>query len=206
LRILVPEVPFIHILTNFGDQGLILPFILTVAVGLWLGEARREAFIWLAAAALSLGALLLLKLIFLPCGHVVPGLHLRSPSGHAAAGFAAFGGFAVLEARLRQDIRQKAAILILGFAFAAAIALSRLALDVHTVPEVVLGGLTGLIMPAILIWQVRGQTRSALAQPLLIALLLPVILMVVLGGTVLPIEEQIGSVAQRIAQAFGLCL
>src|SRR5690606_31734864 len=105
------DIPFIHILTNLGDQGLILPFVFTVAIGLWLSGARREAFIWLLAVGMALGSMLALKLIFLPCGHVVPSLNLRSPSGHAAAGFAAYGGFAVLEARLRQEAWQRIAIL-----------------------------------------------------------------------------------------------
>jgi hypothetical protein len=66
--------------------------------------------------------------------------------------------------------------------------------------------LVGLTTPAILFWQVRSQTRSALAQPLLIALLLPVILLVVLRGQVLPLEAKIGFIAQTAARALGLCL
>ncbi|MDO8288462.1 MAG: phosphatase PAP2 family protein [Parvibaculum sp.] len=197
---------FFELLTKFGDQSFILPFALAVAAALWMGEARREARTWLLAIGMTLGVVLLLKLVFVPCGHLLPGWGLRSPSGHAAAGFAAFGGYAVLEAKLNRPAWQKWAILSAGFAFAALIAFSRLIVHAHSAPEVVLGSLVGLIAPAILLWQIKPQTKPAIANPLALAPLLPLALLLLFNGRALPIEQHITAFAVAMTRAWGFCI
>lgn len=195
----------VHILTNFGDQGLILPFVFSVGLMLWFSQARREAIIWVLVTGTALGTMLLLKLTFLPCGHLLPDWNLRSPSGHAASGFIAYGGFAVLEAQLRSARWQKVAILGAGLLFACLIAGSRLALGVHTIPEVLLGGLVGLCVPAFLLWKIRPGFRRTLARPLLLAPLVPLGLLIALRGETLNVEGHIAAIAMRLAAALGLC-
>jgi len=198
-----------HIVTLFsavGAQSLILPFVAAVALALWFGKARREAWIWILATCSVLFTMLILKLFFLPCGHLIPEWHLRSPSGHAASAFAVYGSFAVLEARLRQAPWQKAAILILGFLFATGIAVSRVLIGAHTTEEVLLGSFVGLAAPTVIFWKIKTPTRHTVASPLLLAVVLPVILLVILNGRTLPIEDHILAVALTIAQNLGVCL
>ncbi len=195
----------LYILTNFGDQGLILPFVLSVGAMLLFSHARREALLWILATGTALGTMLLLKLVFLPCGHLLPQWHLRSPSGHAASAFIAYGGFAVLEAQLRSARWQRLAILGAGFLFACLIAASRLALDVHSLPEVLLGSLVGLSAPTFLLWKIRPQFRHTLARPLLLAPLVPLGLLIALGGETLHVEGHIAAIAMRLATALGIC-
>jgi membrane-associated phospholipid phosphatase len=152
-----------------------------------------------------LAATLVLKLCFLPCGHLIPEWQLHSPSGHAAASFAAYGGFAVLESRLRTLRWQRVLILTSGLAFAALIAASRVVLHAHTLPEVLLGSAVGLAVPAILLWRIKSFSRGTIAKPLLLALFLPLILLIVFHGKTLPVEGLIASVAQSLARTLGIC-
>ncbi|MGV8997192.1 MAG: phosphatase PAP2 family protein [Parvibaculaceae bacterium] len=194
-----------ELLTKFGDQGFVLPFVVTVAAVLWQARARREALVWLVAVGISLGAILLLKLIFLPCGHLWPGWSVRSPSGHSASAFAAFGGFAVLEAKFRQERWQKYLLLGAGFAFAALIAVSRLVIHVHSVPEVVIGSLIGLIAPLVLLFVIMPDAKRNLANPLSLAPLLPLGLLLLFNGKVLPVESHISAFALWMARSLGVC-
>ncbi len=196
---------FLHILTNFGDQGLVLPFVLVIGIMLWLSHARREACIWILATGAALGTMLLLKLAFLPCGHLLTGWHLRSPSGHAASAFVAYGGFAVLEAKLRTRPWQSFAILATGLAIACVIAATRLALNAHTLPEVLLGSLVGLFTPVILLWKIRPHFRDTLTRKLMLAPLVPMVLLIALNGKTLYVEGFIAVIAARLAAALDIC-
>lgn len=196
----------IDLLTTFGAQSLILPFIAAVAATLWLAGARREAWIWTLATCAVLFTMLILKLLFLPCGHLIPEWHLRSPSGHAASAFAVYGSFAVLEARLKQAQWQKIIILALGFIFAAGIAVSRVVIGAHTTQEVLLGTLVGLAAPMIIFWKIRTPTPSAVASPLLLALALPIVLFMIFNGRTLPVENHILAIALAISHKLGVCL
>ena len=202
----MPHTHIVSTLTTFGTQSLILPFIAAVTITLWLGGARREAWIWTLATCAALFAMLVLKLFFLPCGHLIPEWHLHSPSGHAASAFAVYGSFAVLESRLRQIQWQKLAILTAGFLFATGIAISRVLISAHTTQEVLLGAAVGLSAPAIIFWKIKPPTRYTVASPLLLALALPIALLVILNGRTLPIEDHILAIALTITQKLGVCL
>ncbi len=202
----MPYTDIFHLLTGFGALALILPFIAAVTATLWLGGAKQEATVWVIATGAALLAVLILKFIFLPCGHLVPEWQMRSPSGHAASAFAAYGSFAALESKLRQTRWQRIAILALGFSFAAGIAATRWITHAHTIPEILLGTLAGLIAPIIIFWKIKIPTRYAVASPLLLALALPVILLVMLNDPNLPIEGHIEKIALTLAQEMGICL
>ena len=196
---------FFELLTKFGDQGFVLPFLLAVGAVLWHGDARRETLWWFVANGAALGAVLILKLVFVPCGHLLPGWDIRSPSGHAGAAFAAFGGFAVLEAKFRRNNWLKVAIVSAGFGFALLIAFSRLFIHVHSVPEVLLGSLMGLMAPVLLVFIISPDARRNLANPLGLAPLLPLALLFVFDGRTLPVEEHVSSIALWLAQFLGVC-
>jgi membrane-associated phospholipid phosphatase len=140
----------VHFLTDFADEAVVLPATLAVGLLLFAQGWRRGAAAWLGAIGLTLGAVLLLKLL---CGGVLPGAglpspELRSPSGHAAAAAVLYGGLTAL--LLVGPSAGRAAAIALGWA--GLFALTRLALGVHTVPEVLVGGAVGIGGAASLRW------------------------------------------------------
>lgn len=193
----------LHFITGLGDQAVVLPFVLIVAVTLAAAGARREALYWCIAIFAALSTTLAAKLIFLPCGHLFPQLELRSPSGHAAAAIAAYGGFAVLWAKLVTG-RLRLVLVSAAILGGLGIAMSRVLIGVHTVPEVVFGCFIGLIAPGILSLLERRET-VATPKPSLLLLLVPPVLVALLHGTSLPIEQRIEGIALRIAAALGVC-
>lgn len=127
-----------NFLTDFADQAVVLPLIATVAIALGVLGWRRGAVAWLAAVGLSFGAVFLLKLALFACGPALGVPALRSPSGHAAAAAVVAGGLAVI---LGWRWPRVLALASLG---AAAIGATRVALGLHSVPEVIVGGTLGL--------------------------------------------------------------
>ena len=130
-------------LTDFADQAVVLPLVLALGLmlavqGWWFG-----AIVWLSTISATFAAVLALKLIFLGCAQAFgPDFamwHLQSPSGHAAAATMLAGGIVCL-------ITARAPLAIAGgLAIGTIIGITRLALQVHSVAEVALGVVVGLI-------------------------------------------------------------
>jgi membrane-associated phospholipid phosphatase len=133
-------------LTDFADQAVVLPLIAVVALMLGLLGWPRGAVAWLIAVGACFGAVLVLKLVFVSCG---PALHLgmlRSPSGHAAAAAVIAGGIVVA---LGWGPRDVALVAGLG---AVLIGATRVALGWHTIAEVVIGGVLGVLGAVAFAW------------------------------------------------------
>jgi membrane-associated phospholipid phosphatase len=197
--------PLTRFVTEFGDQAVILPFVITVAAVLLALGASREAAIWCLAIFLSLSGALLAKLVFIPCGHLLPVPGIRSPSGHAAAAIAAYGGFAVLWAKFATDTRLRALFVSAAVLGSLAIAASRIVLGAHTAGEVALGGLIGLAAPLLM---ARSGVQGARAAPrphLLLLLLVPLLAALLLHGRTLSVETEIDRFALRLAAWLGIC-
>jgi len=130
-----------QVLTDFADQAVILPLVLASALGISLGGWRRGAVVWLMAIGATLVAVAAAKLAVFVFGPPVRLPLLLSPSGHAASAPLVYGGllFALLPGRAG-----RAAGLVLGLAIGIGIAVTRLALDQHTLPDVVAGGAIGV--------------------------------------------------------------
>lgn len=127
--------------TNFADPAVILPLALVAALMLALSGWQRGALVWLLAIGLSLGTMAVLKMALFACGPLHIGDLVQSPSGHTASAAIVYGGLAGLVAR-----RYGAALVpafLPALVAAAAIGFSRLALDVHTLAEVLIGGTIG---------------------------------------------------------------
>jgi membrane-associated phospholipid phosphatase len=126
-------------LTGFGDLAVLLPLAATIFAWLQLSRAPRAAAWWAIAVFLCVGATAALKIVFWGCA---PVSDLHSPSGHASFSTLVYGATGLIVAaeggrRWPQVATALSAALILG------IALSRLLLGDHTVPEVVLGWVIG---------------------------------------------------------------
>lgn len=194
----------LHFVTRFGDQTVVLPFIVLVAIVLVAAGARREALFWGAAMFLALFGALIAKIIFLPCSHLFPELNLHSPSGHTAAAVAAYGGFAMLWVKFSRDRLLRALIISAAIIGCFGIAVSRVLIEVHTVPEILLGGFIGLVAPALLMRMTPPDNEPVL-RPTLLLLLAPLALVVLLPGVSLPIESTIDRLSTHLMAWLGLC-
>jgi membrane-associated phospholipid phosphatase len=169
------SLPLIQFITGLADQAVILPLVFAVMVLLiGLGEVRAAAW-WAAAMAISLGGTLVAKIVFIPCGHLLPALAVHSPSGHTASAAAAYSGLMMLAAQATRAPGGRYVALGLGALVVCAVALSRVALHAHTLPETLLGAAIGATAPLMLIVPqplfVRGDVarrRWLLALPLLV--------------------------------------
>lgn len=182
-------------LTDFADQAVILPLVLTVAVVLAVQGWRRGALIWLIVVASTSFATLLFKLMFLACSPLFGPMDVHSPSGHVAAATVVSGGLAALL------FRQRASILPVALLAAVVIGVSRLVLGMHSLPEVVVGALIGLAGAAALL-RLAGPPPRLRIAPLI------AVIVVVAGlfhGLHLPAEAAIRHTAFRAAQFIPAC-
>jgi membrane-associated phospholipid phosphatase len=182
-------------ITNFADQAVILPLVLAVTVALAAQGWRRGAVVWLAVVGATFGVVLLLKLICLACAPVDGLTELRSPSGHVAAATVVAGGLAALVTRRRVSI------LPAGVLAAVVIGVSRLVLDMHSLPEVAVGAGVGLAGATALV-RMAGPPPTLKPGKLLA---LVVIVAAMFHGLHLPAEAAIRHAAFRAAHVLEVC-
>lgn len=183
-------------ITDFADQALILPLVLAIAVSLLSQGWRRGALAWLLAVFMTFAAMVGLKLVFLACAASLGIGDLRTPSGHVAAATVVAGGLAALVPRRRA--------IVLAFAAGAAIVIagSRLALGMHSLPEVVLGAVVGL-GGAWALLVLAGSPPPGLNVRRIAVVAAAVA--VVFHGLHLPAEAHIRSTAWRFAHILAVC-
>lgn len=129
-----------RLVTALGDSALLLPLIAWLAICLARIDRRpRDALRWLVAAIACGGVVALSKLLFMGWGIGPPGLDYTGFSGHTALALLVWTSVGALLARGRW----RHAAIVAGCLIGIAVAISRLALEVHSVSEVVLGALTG---------------------------------------------------------------
>ncbi|MGE0225444.1 MAG: phosphatase PAP2 family protein [Acetobacteraceae bacterium] len=182
-------------LTDFADQAVILPLVLAVAAVLALQGWPRGAIAWLLVVGATFATMLFLKLIFLACAPVFGAWHTRSPSGHVAAATVVAGGLAFILTR------RPLIILPVALAVSVLIAASRVALQVHSLPEVVLGSLVGLAGTVAFLY-LAGPPRRVRPTPVLASVAAVV---VVFHGSHLPAEAVILRSALQFADYIPAC-
>jgi len=186
----------VHFLTDFADQAVILPMVLAVSGVLAAQGWRRGAAAWLAALAGTFASMLALKLAFLACSPVFGPADMHSPSGHVAAATVVAGGLAALLLRGRASVLPVAALA------GAVIGVSRVALGMHSVPEVVLGALVGLAGAAVLAW-LAGPPPPGLRIGRLVGVV--GLVAVLFHGVHLPAEAAIRQTALNAARFVAAC-
>ncbi|MCZ2496612.1 phosphatase PAP2 family protein [Xylophilus sp. Kf1] len=151
-------------LTWFGDSNLLLPAAFVVAVALILGKSTRGLTPrWIVAFGMTGFLVLATKIAFIAWGMGSADLDFTGFSGHSAlaACFWPVGAW-LLVARPDGAAWRRGAI-ALGYLISVAIAGSRLALDVHSLSEVVSGFLVGAAGSA---WFLsRASVAFATGQP-----------------------------------------
>ncbi len=185
--------------TDFADQAVILPVAAATAIVLALAGWWRGAIVWSLAVGGTLATMLVLKLASAACGNLLPIPGLHSPSGHTAAAGAVYGGLlGIVAERLSGHARWT---LPCALSVAVVIGLSRLSLGVHTVAEVVAGGVVGVCGALALAWQ-GGLPPPGLRLAPMAAWALAA--MIVFHGLHLPIESALREDAGNI-WPFSLC-
>jgi membrane-associated phospholipid phosphatase len=178
--------------TDFADQAVVLPVVLAIGLTLLLQGWRRGAAVWGAVILGTFAAMLVLKLLFIPCG--VEDFH--TPSGHVASATVVAGGLAAM-LRHRLGIIFPAAMLA-----AFVVGVSRLMLGMHTWPEVVMGALVG-VAGALVLERLAGPPPPSLEARKVVLVAFGVA--VLFHGLHLPAEAEIRSTAWRLAWLFDIC-
>ncbi len=173
-------------LTDFADQAVVLPVAAVVLAILLVMGWRRGALAWIAGVGGVLAVMLLLKLIVFACFWRLPWTGLVSPSGHTASAAVVYGGLlTLLVPRARGGVVLAA---LTGGGLALLVGLTRLALHVHTVSDVVVGAAVG-VTGAVLLRHFAGERPERLSSPRLA--LAVCVAMVLFHGHRLAAEERI---------------
>ncbi len=157
--------PLLQGLTDLADQAVVLPLMAAVGAMLAAGRWLRGAAGWFAGVAATLAAVLALKLAATACG-----LWPQSPSGHTASAAVVVGGLWWVCGRGR------GALVAAGLA-AVLIGATRLALGLHSVADVLVGGLAGVAGAALVRRLAGPRPLAARAAPVLFAAALPLLAM-----------------------------
>ena len=186
-------------ITDCGDSAVTVPLALLVFVFLFAAGQQRLACFWAIAiggAAVVIGTL---KLVFGACGAGIPGNHIVSPSGHTAMSTAVYGALA-LAVGSRLPSSRRYAIYAAAGAAAIGIALSRVVLHEHNVPEIIVGWIVGA--GAVALFAAALGRQAAPPLPLGWMVLCGVILVALLHGTRWHVEPAV----RRLAWFFHLAL
>lgn len=132
----------------------------------------------------------ILKLGFLACSQG----SLRTPSGHVAAATMVAGGLAMLLLRWRHRA------LLLALLAAIVVGTSRIVLGAHSLPEVTVGAMVGLLGAGTLLWT-AGPVPDGLKIGRIA--IVAIIIISMTHGLRLPAEAHIRSLAQQAKIVLG---
>jgi len=182
----------IRTITDFGDLAILLPLVAVVTAWLIALRQPRTVLWWLGAVAICMSTTAVLKIYFYACP---PLTDLHSPSGHTSLSTLVYGALTLAVAMIVSGWK-RAAVLMAGAAFIAAIGVSRILVLAHSVPEVVLGSLIGI--GALALFAYRFWPRRPSEPRVQAMLITSMALMVMLNGQELR--------AEGLFQAVGLYL
>jgi membrane-associated phospholipid phosphatase len=170
-------------LTEFGDAAVLLPLAAMIFLWLLLSGTTRAAVSWIFSVLVCVAATAASKIFFWGCP---PMSDLHSPSGHTGLSVLVYGTTALITAVEGGAWRPRIAV-VGGVARILAIAVSRLLLDNHTVPEVIVGWVIGGVSVAFFghrYWRLRP--KNVQLTPLLLGMTM---LALALHGTELRAEQ-----------------
>lgn len=164
----------IQAITDCGDLAILLPVAGVLTVWAALIRSRTIFIWWLVALALCVGGTGLLKIYFFACP---PLSDLHSPSGHTSFSTLIYGTLTLAVASSFEGWRRWMAALA-GALFILAIAVSRIIVHAHSIPEVILGSILGVMALSLLIVAYRRDmpAKTYLAPLITISAMLVVLL------------------------------
>jgi membrane-associated phospholipid phosphatase len=176
---------------------LLLPASLLLFLHLlWRDDAKR-AFAFALATGACLTITVALKLAFLIWHVDVFGFRVHSPSGHTSFGATFYGCCAVLASSGISPWRQKIVRLSVG-ALILAVALSRVAVDAHSLSEVAIGLVIGIACVALF---VSLPKRPEVSAGLLQIAVCVAVMAIALDGRHLTLEPLLQRLAHRLIAA-----
>ncbi|MDM0017397.1 phosphatase PAP2 family protein [Variovorax saccharolyticus] len=189
---------FLHAITWLGDSGFLLPAALWITV--WLGirsPTRPLALLWILLFGFGGGLIATSKIAFLGWGIGSARLDFTGFSGHTAIA-ASVWPVACWLAVSRWEHPVRVAAAVFGWLLAAFIGLTRLALDAHSVSEVVAGYALGVAVSGIFLWWQHRLPHPRISWTLvLLSLATPVLFLK--PGTPAPTQGLLERIAVRLA-------
>ena len=189
---------FWQALTWLGDSGLLLPA--AASVTLWLALSRHTwptAALWVLLFGLGSTLILVSKLAFMGWGIGSARFNFTGFSGHTAIS-ASVWPIALWLIAARQSHRVRVLAVCAGWALAAAIGASRLAVFAHSGSEVLAGYGLGVAVSASFLLLQRGRPHSRI-PPVLVVLSLLAPLVLLSPGTPAPTQSALELLAMRLA-------
>lgn len=174
-------------ITDLADTGVVLPLSALLVGLLWYLESAHSAWLFGRALLACLITMAVLKVIFISCGHAM-GSSINSPSGHTSLGMFFYGTVAILFWVKRPGIQGILASSALAL-LVCAIAVSRLLLNAHNLPEVIVGACVGALALTLFAIPYLRQKHPSLKLKKLGLILVPVFILTY--GTVLPAEQML---------------
>jgi membrane-associated phospholipid phosphatase len=180
--------------TDCGDLAVLLPLAAVLTAWVLLVAKPRILKAWLAALALCIGGTAILKIYFFACP---PLSDLHSPSGHTSLSILVYGTLTLAITASLKDWRRWL-IFVGGTMFIIGIGVSRIIVQAHSIPEVLLGSVLGIGALAVIVVTYLGDVPARTYIGPLITV--SVMLVILLNGHELRAEELL----HRIANYFNL--
>lgn len=194
-----------ELITDIGDSAVLTGITLAGIVYLWLCHCKKGASALALALLCAAIIIAVAKLVFLGCtGYLYYTYEIYSPSGHTALSMAVLGTYALLVSTRLTGFYRFIPSLIAVFLIAG-IAITRLLLKLHNVPEVI----AGLVIGSCSLLLVYCFLRTGRALPefnIYVLIASAVLTAVVLHGTHFPAESLIHFVAAYVKMHVPVCI
>ena len=150
-------------ITHFGNSVLLLSTALFMALWLHRAGAPKMALSWLVILGMAVLLVLLTKLAFLGWGIGIESIDFTGISGHAMLSSAVLPVLAAMLTLRMNPVVCKTSIGI-GFLVAAAVGVSRLVLNSHSLSEVILGWMVGCSVALPTMYLLHRMTENSRAR------------------------------------------
>lgn len=151
-------------LNGAGDVAVVLPCAGVTVAWLFAARASRPALLWASSVALTGLIVAVSKLMFGGQACCPTGMAFTGASGHTALATVTSAGIFFFSAPKGRCAQTSA--WIAGAVIGLVMGLSRVAIHVHTVPEVVAGFVLGMLATTVLIlWAAPNPEPRKLARP-----------------------------------------
>lgn len=166
-------------LTYFGDSMLLIPTAIILALLMpWKSSDRRTVWYWVVTFSLAGLIVSLSKIAFLGFGLGSARFNFTGFSGHSAMSATLWPVMLWLLSGRLGESRWRYAAIAVGYLIPLMVGVSRLALNYHSLSEVVAGLILGYTLSsAFLVSQRSTAVRGFSLAQLSVALLIPLVLM-----------------------------
>lgn len=207
---MISTFPLAMAVTDFGESMVIMSTTLAVSAWFWLNLQRRLAILWLLAIGGCAASMVVLKLAFLTCGHLVLDGMVRTPSGHSSMAALFYGAAALTVGRLSPPAaRHRLWMVSAAFLFALAIGVSRIIVHAHSPQEVVVGlavGFSWLIGFSLLLPHTHASAKMPpLGILCLLAVLYGGLLTLTMAGEHMSVEGVLFHIAHLLQTRWDVC-